>query len=282
MHTMWENEKKIINADNTQRKDTTTTCYNKLNIGERDSEGNDERNGYRGDERNGDTNGVENVQGRSRSFGSRPSAETNAGSTAQRGWPVREQDPRRHITADLMREKPRWHRSHPIVVLYVSSVFSLSLSARTGWTQTSQKSAIRVTTAGKVLISNGRHPEVCGPVGLVRPNGWSYRVLELHQTCRWQCFLCWCFSASTPRVNDRARSIKRVWNKLSSGTTHVSVERCRRLWEDRRNRFPAGVWTSLSEAFSERFFLSFKAFSKKRRRVDCNRVSWLPPGEAWR
>ena len=110
----------------------------------------------------------------------------------------------------------------------------------------------------------------------------EFRVLELHQTCRWQCFSCWCFSASTPRVNDRTPSIKRVWNKLSSGTTHASVERCRTLWEDRRNRFPACVWTSMWEAFSERFFSTFRAFSKKRRRVDCNRVSWLPPGEAWR
>ena len=99
---------------------------------------------------------------------------------------------------------------HPIVVLCVSSVFSLSMSARTRWAQTSPKSAVRVTTAGKVLISNGRHPEVCGPVGLVRPNGRSFRVLELHQTCRWQCLSCWCFSASTPRVNDRAPSIKWV------------------------------------------------------------------------
>ena len=45
----------------------------------------------------------------------------------------------------------------------------------TRWAQTSPKSAIRVTTAGKVLISNGRHPEVhvYGPVELVRPNGRS-------------------------------------------------------------------------------------------------------------
>ena len=69
----------------------------------------------------------------------------------------------------------------------------------------------------------------------------EFRVFELHQTCRWQCFLCWCFSASTSRVNDQTPSIKRVCNKLSSGTTHAPVERCRTLWEDRRNRFPACV-----------------------------------------
>ena len=132
----------------------------------------------------------------------------------------------------------------------------------TRWAQMSPNSAIRVTTAWKVLISNGRHPEVCGPVELVRPNGPSFRVLELHQTCRWQCFSCWCFSASTPRVNDRAPSIKRVLKKLSSGTTHASVGRCRLLWEDRRNRFPACVWTSMSEAFSERFFSTFTSSSK--------------------
>ena len=60
----------------------------------------------------------------------------------------------------------------------------------------------------------------------------EFRVFELHQTCRWQCFSCWCFSVSMPRVNDRTPSIKRVCNKLSSGTTHASVERCRTLWED--------------------------------------------------
>ena len=91
----------------------------------------------------------------------------------------------------------------------------------------------------------------------------EFRVMELHETCRWQCFSCWCFSASTPRVNDRTPSIKRVCNKLSSGTTHASVKRCRTLWEDRRNRFPARVWTSMLEAFSERFFFLLLGLFRK-------------------
>ena len=34
--------------------------------------------------------------------------------------------------------------------------------------------------------------------------------------------------------------------------------------------------------FGKIFFLLLGLFRKKRRRVDCNRVSWLPPGEAGR
>ena len=68
------------------------------------------------------------------------------------------------------------------------------------------KSATGVTTAGKVLISNGWHPDVCGPVELVQPNGCSFRALELHQTCHWQCFPCRRFSASTPHVIEHHRS----------------------------------------------------------------------------
>ena len=83
------------------------------------------------------------------------------------------------------------------------------LKSSSRWARMGPKSAIRMATAGNALISNGRHPDVCGPVKLVRPHGRSFRVLELHQTCRWQCFSYWFFfSASTPRVNDRAPSIK--------------------------------------------------------------------------
>ena len=44
-------------------------------------------------------------------------------------WPWQTQAGR-HITDGLVRAKPRRHKSHPIVVLYGSSDFSLSLSAR--------------------------------------------------------------------------------------------------------------------------------------------------------
>ena len=109
-----------INAWKTQRRDhTAISCYNKLNIEERKSE--------QSDERDGNENGGQNDQSCQCWFGNRPSTEASAGSTTQRGWPARDRNLRRHITADLVRAKPRRHRSHP---QNSSSVFSLSLSAR--------------------------------------------------------------------------------------------------------------------------------------------------------
>ena len=78
------NEEQGINAKKTQLRDhARTSCHNKLTIGERNSEWNDERNGSRDDEKNADRNGGENHQGCQCSFGNRPSAETRAGSTPQ-------------------------------------------------------------------------------------------------------------------------------------------------------------------------------------------------------
>ena len=94
----------------------------------------------------------------------------------------------------------------------------------------------------------------------------EFRVFELHQTCRWQCFSWWCFSALNASC-EWSNTIDQKGVQQAFQRYHASCDACLgRKVSNAVGRpskpLPACVWTSMSEAFLERFFSTSRLFRK--------------------
>ena len=132
-----------------------------------------------------------------------------------------------------------------------------------------------------VLISNGRHPEVCGPVELVRPNGRSSEFWSSTKLDAGSAFRAGVFQPQRLGSCERSNTIDQKGVQQAFQRYHACLGRKVSNAVGRPSKpLPRMSGQACRKHFRKDFFSTFRAFSKKRRRVDCNRVSWLPPGEA--